>query len=72
MAASAQLYEFPALPSQTELDDNKVPFVNRDNCAAHYISYYKCLDKGTSYCNAAKDKFFECQYVALKQRLDKH
>ncbi|KAF8004501.1 hypothetical protein HF325_001949 [Metschnikowia pulcherrima] len=72
MTATAQLYEFPPLPSQNELDASNVPFVNRDKCAAHYIAYYKCLDKGTSYCNAAKDQFFECQYVALKQRLQKH
>ncbi|KAF5209007.1 hypothetical protein FOB63_003744 [Clavispora lusitaniae] len=72
MAESAQAYEFPAIPSAKELDDNDVPFVNRDKCAAHYIAYYKCLNKGTSFCSTVKDQFYECQYVALKQRLEKH
>lgn len=58
--------------SQKDLDDNDVPFLNRDKCAAHLITYYKCLNKGTSFCSASKDQFYECQYIALKERLGKH
>lgn len=82
--AQAQAYEFPAIrtytllacsaplltaASQKDLDDNDVPFLQRDKCAAHLITYYKCLNKGTSFCSASKDQFYECQYIALKQRL---
>ncbi|KAK6463310.1 hypothetical protein DFJ63DRAFT_341216 [Scheffersomyces coipomensis] len=80
-------YEYPAIrmykaffivkklfliASQKELDDHDVPFFNRDKCAAHLINYYKCLDKGTSFCNKTKDEFYKCQYIALKERLDAH
>lgn len=58
--------------SQEILDQHDVPFVNRDKCAAFFVDYAKCMDKGTSYCSGPKDKFYECQYVALKQRLEKH
>ncbi|SGZ47486.1 CIC11C00000005026 [Sungouiella intermedia] len=71
MTEAAQAYEFPAIPSQKELDDNDIPFLNRDKCAAHLITYYKCLNKGTSFCSASKDQFYECQYIALKERLGK-
>lgn len=64
-------YEFPAeIPSQKDLDNHDVPFYHRDKCASLLIDYYKCLDKGTSFCNGPKDKFYECQYFALKERLD--
>ncbi|KAK6198796.1 uncharacterized protein RJT21DRAFT_51140 [Scheffersomyces amazonensis] len=65
-------YEYPAIPSQKELDDHDVPFYYRDRCAAHLINYYKCLDKGNSFCRQTKDTFYECQYIALKERLDNH
>lgn len=85
MTAAAQAYEFPPIrkydkrffhalltpASQKDLDDNDVPFVNRDKCAAHLIAYYQCLNKGTSFCHQTKDAFYECQYMALKQRLEK-
>lgn len=58
--------------SQKELDEHDVPFLNRDKCAAKWIEYNKCLNKGTSFCSATKDAFYECQYVALQQRLEKH
>ncbi|CAN3361137.1 hypothetical protein DICA3_F05468 [Diutina catenulata] len=62
-------YQYPAIPSQEDMDEHKVPFYNRDRCAAHLIEYFKCLDKGTSFCNKAKDTFYECQYFALSDRL---
>lgn len=71
-AYSIQTAKSNPAASAKELDDNDVPFVNRDKCAAHYIAYYKCLNKGTSFCSTVKDQFYECQYVALKQRLEKH
>ncbi|RCK56510.1 hypothetical protein Cantr_08534 [Candida viswanathii] len=70
--AHAEKYEFPPIPSQAELDDNNVPFFHRDKCAAHLINYYKCLDRGTSFCSKTKDEFYKCQYLALKERLDSH
>lgn len=57
--------------SQSDLDAHDVPFLHRDQCAAHLITYYKCLDKGTSFCSKAKDEFYKCQYTLLKQRLEK-
>ncbi|CAH2353259.1 hypothetical protein CLIB1423_10S00892 [[Candida] railenensis] len=69
---AAEKYEFPPLPSQEELDTHDVPFVHRDNCAAPLIEYYKCLNKGTSFCSATKEEFFKCQYFALKERLANH
>lgn len=69
---AAEKYEYPAIPSQKDMDDNDVPFVHRDHCAAHLIAYYKCLDKGTSYCNKTKDEFYKCQYFSLKERLESH
>ncbi|CUM46524.1 uncharacterized protein AC631_03792 [Debaryomyces fabryi] len=69
---AAEKYEYPPIPSQKELDDHDVPFLHRDHCAAHLINYYKCLDKGTSYCNKPKDEFYKCQYLALKERLESH
>ncbi|KAG7192020.1 uncharacterized protein KQ657_002628 [Scheffersomyces spartinae] len=56
--------------TEQELNDNDVPFINRDKCAQRYIDYYKCLDKGTSFCSETKSKFYECQYNLLKERLD--
>ncbi|CAH6722218.1 hypothetical protein CLIB1444_08S04522 [[Candida] jaroonii] len=64
-------YTFPEVPSQKELDEHNVPFLNRDHCASHLINYYKCLDKGTSFCSTTKDEFYKCQYYSLKQRLQK-
>ena len=63
---------FLPIASQEELDEHNVPFFNRDKCAAHLINYYKCLDKGTSFCNTTKDEFYKCQYLALKERLDNY
>ncbi|CCE83711.1 Piso0_004297 [Millerozyma farinosa CBS 7064] len=62
-------YTFPEIPAQQELDEHNVPFANRDHCAAHLITYYKCLDKGTSFCTKPKDEFYKCQYFSLKNRL---
>ena len=85
MSAGAA-YEFPAirmwpflpparwlltLASQEILDANDVPFVNRDKCAAFFVDYANCMNKGTSFCSGPKDKYYECQYVALQQRLEK-
>ncbi|ODV65021.1 hypothetical protein HYPBUDRAFT_153937 [Hyphopichia burtonii NRRL Y-1933] len=71
-AAPAEKYEYPPIPSQQELDEHDVPFLHRDQCSSHLINYYKCLDKGTSFCNKTKDEFYKCQYLLLKERLDKH
>ncbi|EAZ63845.1 hypothetical protein PICST_80638 [Scheffersomyces stipitis CBS 6054] len=71
-AEHSEKYEYPAIPPQAELDEHKVPFIHRDKCAAHLITYYKCLDKGTSFCSKSKDEFYKCQYLALKERLDAH
>lgn len=66
-------YEYPsAVPSVQELDASDVPFYYRDKCASLVIDYYKCLDKGTSFCKAPKDKFYECQYNLLADRLKNH
>lgn len=86
MTAHAEVYEFPPIrkymiwryygprtnmtASQQELDEYKIPFHSRDKCAQHMINYYKCLDKGTSFCFTTKDEFYKCQYIALKQRLE--
>ncbi|ODV78544.1 putative nadh-ubiquinone oxidoreductase b18-like subunit [Suhomyces tanzawaensis NRRL Y-17324] len=72
MTAHSEAYEYPPIPSQQELDTHDVPFFHRDKCAAHLINYYKCLDKGTSFCSATKDEFYKCQYIALKERLESH
>ncbi|CAK9438431.1 uncharacterized protein LODBEIA_P26550 [Lodderomyces beijingensis] len=69
---SSESYSYPALPSQEELDQYNVPLWYRDKCAANVIEYYKCLDKGTSFCNKTKDEFYKCQYFALKERLDNY
>lgn len=53
-----------------DMDDNDIPFFNRDQCAAPLIDYYKCLDKGTSFCDVTKDGFYKCQYMLLKLRLE--
>lgn len=63
-------YTFPETPSPKDLDDNDVPFLHRDHCATPLIAYYKCLDKGMSFCASTKDEFYKCQYYTLKQRLD--
>ncbi|KAI5961185.1 uncharacterized protein KGF55_004110 [Candida pseudojiufengensis] len=65
---SSEAYSYP--PIQEELDKQKVPLFYRDKCAAHLLEYYKCLDKGTSFCAKTKDEFYKCQYNALKERLD--
>ncbi|KAG7664034.1 uncharacterized protein J8A68_002472 [[Candida] subhashii] len=70
--AHKETYEFQPIPSTQELDDNNVPFFHRDKCAAPLIAYYKCLDKGTSFCSVTKEDFYKCQYVALKERLANH
>ncbi|CAK7903914.1 hypothetical protein CAAN1_13S03774 [[Candida] anglica] len=69
---TAEKYEYPALASQEDMDAHDVPFVHRDHCAAPLIEYYKCLDKGTSFCAKTKDEFFKCQYFTLKDRLAAH
>ncbi|CCG22616.1 hypothetical protein CORT_0B09120 [Candida orthopsilosis Co 90-125] len=70
---SSESYTFPStIPSQQELDDHNVPFYYRDKCASNLIEYYKCLDKGTSFCNKTKDEFYKCQYYLLKGRLDSY
>ncbi|EGW35085.1 uncharacterized protein SPAPADRAFT_58229 [Spathaspora passalidarum NRRL Y-27907] len=65
-------YVYPPMPSEAELDEQDVPFIHRDRCAAHLINYYKCLDKGISFCTATKEEFYKCQYIALKERLANH
>ncbi|KAI5955680.1 hypothetical protein KGF54_001182 [Candida jiufengensis] len=69
---SSESYTYPPIPSEEELDLHKVPLFYRDKCAAHLIEYYKCLDKGTSFCSTTKDEFYKCQYLALKERLDNY
>jgi NADH dehydrogenase (ubiquinone) 1 beta subcomplex subunit 7 len=54
------------------MDAHDVPFLHRDECAAPLIEYYKCLNKGTSFCAQTKAAFFGCQYFALKERLSAH
>lgn len=63
-------YQFPEIPSVAEMDEHNVPLLNRDNCATPLINYYKCLDKGTSFCSQTKDEFYKCQYYLLKKRFN--
>lgn len=66
-------YEYPSeIPTPQQLDEHDVPFYYRDKCASLLIDYYKCLDKGTSFCKVSKDKFYECQYHSLADRLKSH
>lgn len=51
------------------MDEYDVPFLHRDKCAALMIEHFKCMNKGYSFCLSTKDKLYECQYEALKQRL---
>lgn len=68
----SESYEFQPVPAVTEMDDHNVPLLNRDVCATPLINYYKCLDKGFSFCSDTKDEFYKCQYYLLKKRLDGH
>ncbi|EGV61116.1 hypothetical protein PSN45_001867 [Yamadazyma tenuis] len=63
-------YEFQAIPPISELDEHNVPLLHRDSCANPLINYYKCLDKGLTFCSSTKDEFYKCQYYLLKKRLD--
>lgn len=70
---ASQHYEYPsATASNDELDKHDVSFYYRDICSSLLVDYYKCLDKGTSFCKDSKDKFYECQYFSLSDRLKAH